>query len=340
MKNYKQYLSTALIPLLMAASLASCSVAEDIGLMKGKDDDNSMMILGLLGLGGGESPKPGVSASSGGTHTGQITITWSDVTGATSYNLYRGTASGVTTATGTKIESVTSPYTDTGLTNGTDYYYIVTAVSSSASERDASIEVTAYPYLSPLKTYQATCWDASGTVISCSGSGQDGEYQAGRATDFTGPTQHATYITDYTTTDNATGLVWKSCTEGQSGADCQGTGSAGDNYGADSATMTWATATGTGTGCDALNSANSGAGYAGRTDWRVPEVAELKTIINYSTSGPAAFATSFPATVGLNYWSASTYVPSNTIAYYVHFGDGTLYNNFKNITYYVRCVAN
>ena len=40
----------------------------------------------------------------------QVTISWSAVTSATSYNLYRSTTSGVTTATGTKIAGVTSPY--------------------------------------------------------------------------------------------------------------------------------------------------------------------------------------------------------------------------------------
>ena len=31
------------------------------------------------------------------------------------------------------------------------------------------------------QTGQTTCYDASGTVISCTGTGQDGEFQAGVA---------------------------------------------------------------------------------------------------------------------------------------------------------------
>ena len=41
----------------------------------------------------------------------QNTVSWTSVTGATSYNLYWSTSSGVTTSNGTKISSVTSPYT-------------------------------------------------------------------------------------------------------------------------------------------------------------------------------------------------------------------------------------
>jgi hypothetical protein len=71
---------------------------------------------------------------------GQDTISWPTVTGATSYNIYWSTTSGVTKANGTKISSVTNPLTNGGLTNGTTYYYIVTAVNAYG-ESVASKEV-------------------------------------------------------------------------------------------------------------------------------------------------------------------------------------------------------
>jgi fibronectin type 3 domain-containing protein len=81
----------------------------------------------------------GVSAAGG---TNQVTISWSAVTSATSYNIYWSTTSGVTPTNGTRISGVTSPAIQTGLTAGTTYYYIVTAVNS-AGEGAASIQVAA-----------------------------------------------------------------------------------------------------------------------------------------------------------------------------------------------------
>ena len=83
----------------------------------------------------------GVSASAGNA---QVTISWTAVSGATSYNLYWSTTSGVTKTSGTKITGVTSPYTQTGLTNGTTYYYVVTAVTAGG-ESAASNQASATP---------------------------------------------------------------------------------------------------------------------------------------------------------------------------------------------------
>jgi fibronectin type 3 domain-containing protein len=69
-------------------------------------------------------------------------ISWSAVSGATSYNIYWSASPGVTKATGVRVAGVTSPYTHLGLTTGSTYYYIVTALSS-AGESEASREVSA-----------------------------------------------------------------------------------------------------------------------------------------------------------------------------------------------------
>jgi len=78
----------------------------------------------------------------------QVTIAWTAVSGATSYNIYWSTVAGVTGPVGTNgtpIFNVTSPFTQTGLTAGTTYYYVVTSMNANA-ESPASDQVSAVPF--------------------------------------------------------------------------------------------------------------------------------------------------------------------------------------------------
>ena len=79
---------------------------------------------------------------------GQVTIAWTAVSGATSYNIYWSNTSGVTTANGTKITGAASPYVQSGLINGTTYYYVVTAVDGNG-ESTPSSQVSAIPSVAP-----------------------------------------------------------------------------------------------------------------------------------------------------------------------------------------------
>jgi fibronectin type 3 domain-containing protein len=86
-------------------------------------------------------PAPtGLAATAG---NGSVGLTWNTSAGATSYSIYRGTAPGAegTTPVGT---TTSANFTDTGLTNGTAYYYKVTA-SNSAGTSPSSNEATATP---------------------------------------------------------------------------------------------------------------------------------------------------------------------------------------------------
>ncbi|HEV2437778.1 MAG TPA: cellulase family glycosylhydrolase [Verrucomicrobiae bacterium] len=66
------------------------------------------------------------------TGTGQISLSWTAGSGATSYNLYRAAESGYESPIAPVVTGITGTfYTDTGLNSGTTYYYQVVAVSSS-----------------------------------------------------------------------------------------------------------------------------------------------------------------------------------------------------------------
>ncbi len=59
----------------------------------------------------------------------EVSLTWSQSSGATSYHVKRATASGGPyTQVGTPTAAA---YTDTSLANGTSYYYVVSAVDSA-----------------------------------------------------------------------------------------------------------------------------------------------------------------------------------------------------------------
>lgn len=73
------------------------------------------------------------------TTPGQISLDWANTTGAASYTVYRGTVTGTYASIASGL--LTSNYTDTGVTDGTSYFYVVTA--SNSSESAYSSEVTA-----------------------------------------------------------------------------------------------------------------------------------------------------------------------------------------------------
>ena len=80
-------------------------------------------------------PAPTNLNATGGNQ--QVSLTWSTSTGATSYNVKRSTTSGTgytTIATGV----TTNAYTNTGLANGTTYYYVVSAVNAGGESPNSA----------------------------------------------------------------------------------------------------------------------------------------------------------------------------------------------------------
>lgn len=78
----------------------------------------------------------------------------------------------------------------------------------------------------------------------------------------------------------------------------------------------------------------------GWTDWRLPAVNELMSIVHYGTDQPAIVLTAFPRTNSAGYWTANTYAGSSGMAWYVNFnkGDASYASKSPTILAYVRCV--
>lgn len=103
-----------------------------------------------------------VSAATGVTATAgnaQAVLSWSAVSGATSYDVKRSTTSGSGYATVATV--TTTSYTNTGLTNGTTYYYVIVANSSCASSAN-STQVSA----APAAASNCTCATGCSTVVT------------------------------------------------------------------------------------------------------------------------------------------------------------------------------
>ena len=74
---------------------------------------------------------PAGLAATGGN--GQIALTWTAVPGATSYLILRGDAAGTEAALTPPAASTAAAYTDTGLTAGKIYYYVVQAKNNAGT---------------------------------------------------------------------------------------------------------------------------------------------------------------------------------------------------------------
>jgi len=113
--------------------------------------------LSLFTNNGGSPAVPAAPANlTAAAGSAQVAISWNGSSGATSYNVYRGTAAGGESSTAIATGVTTLSFTNTGLTNGTTYYYKVKAVNSSGSSgysNEASATPTAAVNLVANGTY-------------------------------------------------------------------------------------------------------------------------------------------------------------------------------------------
>ena len=115
------------------------------------------------------------------------------------------------------------------------------------------------------------------------------------------------------TTDNVTGLVWETKADAN----------------AQAATYTW-------TQLAAYVAQVNAASRCGKTNWRLPTVNELLTLVDFSkASGSAADATGFPNQTTDRYWTADTVAGTTANAWFVDFGNegAVSYDNKATPTY-------
>ncbi|MCO6355704.1 DUF1566 domain-containing protein [Pseudoalteromonas shioyasakiensis] len=127
---------------------------------------------------------------------------------------------------------------------------------------------------------------------------------------------------DGTVSDSETGLMWQRCTFGQSyDSDtdtCEGT----------SQQLTWG---------EALRGAEN-ATFADYTDWHVPNVKELASILEHSCVQPSINENAFLSTKLQNYWSSTSGISRTDLAWVYQFDKGINSLHAKTSDVYLRLV--
>lgn len=127
-----------------------------------------------------------------------------------------------------------------------------------------------------------------------------------------------------TATDLRSGLMWDQCPWGQSGNGCAvGT----------SSVHTWQEAL-------AIPAIANALVYKSFTDWRIPNLKELRSIVEECRVSPSINEMVFPTTTASNYWSSSPHGYDATTAWDVDFFNGISAVDSRDFRTRVRLVRN
>jgi hypothetical protein len=187
-----------------------------------------------------------------------------------------------------------------GGVNITDAVYLLSCLFAGGPCPECSPPVSAFP-----TTNQTECYDTRGNMIDCESTqwpGQDGFHKHGCS-----PERRFVDNGDGTVTDTCTALMWQKAT-------------VRDAY-------TWQQAL---QHCEDL-------GLADYDDWRLPNVKELQSIVDYGRSDPAIDPV-FDSLPESWWWSSTTAALAPSSAWIVGFHEGFVGNTPKGNVRYVRAV--
>jgi len=156
----------------------------------------SIALLVLTCVAGcGSTPAPGTPTGLAVTSTAPITLSWTAAPGASSYVVYRGTATGISAKTLLAAGVGTTSYADSSAVSGTLYYYQVTAFNSNGQSTPTA-DVSATGTFTLVAVQTALNWDIVTNAVS---------YTVYRSTaaDLSGKTQLVTGLATATYTDTA-----------------------------------------------------------------------------------------------------------------------------------------
>jgi hypothetical protein len=184
--------------------------------------------------------------------------------------------------------------------------YAIQLIVNDGTEDSLPGQVTVHATYAPgilPDTGQTSCYDSTGALINCAGTGQDGEFSINPMS-----------FTDNgngTVTDNVTGLIW------QQDVNPMRTWSGAKQY------------------CESLVA-------GGYTDWRLPATIQLVTLIDYSWWSPAIDFTYFP-NIQIRplfsdspFWAKELY--TSTMMRHVDFVGGAAGYLSASTSLYSRCV--
>lgn len=221
----------------------------------------------------------------------------------------------------TTLHSVDSGLAAGNIKSGTTVFGILGTLSSGTTYGlPKTGQQPGYPTGTPFATYD-DAWYAAPTqdaTVEIGYPRKTGSWTAYNTARFTANG-------DGTVTDNATGLMWVKDPSLCGGGTYPNTWGAALNT---PATMKWAGAI---TNCEALT-------YATYTDWRMPNINELLSIVNYGRADNQSSYAIFTNQLQSFYWSSTTRSDTTPNAWGVYFTGGSTANVAKTNDFYVRPV--